>query len=186
MEDKNIWEKRKEETNRQYKYFLKYVKTYLTIKEFHTRILKGYQKDTKNHQKTTTPPRLNTLYTWSKTHNWNMRRKSYQEYILTKERREIEQIGRKKRINRLNYSDYRLGLSKTIMDEVMDDETLSSSSKAYALGQTSMSDRVSIDSDRLDTDQSTEIITNNIKNNNNMSVFLKIEKLKKLVEKDGD
>lgn len=115
-----------------------------------------------------------------------MRRKSYQEYILTKERREIEQIGRKKRINRLNYSDYRLGLSKTIMDEVMDDETLSSSSKAYALGQTSMSDRVSIDSDRLDTDQSTEIITNNIKNNNNMSVFLKIEKLKKLVEKDGD
>lgn len=44
------------------------------------------------------------------------------------------------------------------MDEAINDETLSFSSKTHALAQTSASDRVSIDSNKLNTAQPNNIL----------------------------
>lgn len=178
METKKTWAQTENEPNKPYKYFQTYLETGLSIKEFHMNIPKIYQNYTKKNPKPYTPPSLNTLYIWSKTYHWKSRKKDYTHYMLEKERQEIEKIGHRKRIERLKYSNDRFNASKKIMDEAMNDKTLKANSKAYVLAQTAASDKISMESDRLDTNQSTERIENNIKNESR-SVFKELTIMKK-------
>ncbi len=167
-----IWKQQNNEKPRQYEYFTKYLHTgNISIKKFHQKILKQYEKDTK---KTTTPPTFNTLEKWSTNNQWIKRKEAYKKHILEQTITTLEEDSINERISDANKDrEIKHQIQKIINETFNQYQPPLSSKDAYAMKTLLESYQIIKEEMRFDFGQPTEITQN--EHNGNLSIDQDVE-----------
>lgn len=159
------WEQKTGEPDKPYYFFQQYsnIEEPTTIDKFHKKMKKIGEDDEISYK----VPTLKTVYNWSSDYDWNVRRKAYRKYILSKVGGELEELYLTKLVRKFGLNDE---IDLLILEEVktiLKDDNFKGN-KAYAIEKLMKANSVTVENQRLIAGEPTEIIQS--ENNNTHQV----------------
>lgn len=159
------WEQKTGEPDKPYYFFQQYsnIEEPTTIDKFHKKMKKIGEDDEISYK----VPTLKTVYNWSSDYDWNVRRKAYRKYILSKVGEELEELYLTKLVKKFGLNDE---IDLLILEEVktiLNDDNFKGN-KAYAIEKLMKANSVTVENQRLIAGEPTEIIQS--ENNNTHQV----------------
>lgn len=171
------WEQQEEEPDKPYYFFQQYsnIEEPTTIDKFHKKMKKIGEDDEISYK----VPTLKTVYNWSSDYDWNVRRKAYRKYILSKVGGELEELYLTKLVRKFGLNDE---IDLLILEEVktiLKDDNFKGN-KAYAIEKLMKANSVTVENQRLIAGEPTGIISSENKNWNANADVDKSEDLSEL------